>query len=259
MTRAEEELYLCGTKTKKNLSEGCWYQMFEQTLKPLLREEIAENIPLPQAREEEDTPALSLPTPPLWLHQPAPEEPLPPKPLTPSRPSAPDPEGDAPVFAAAAMQRGKLIHLLLETLPDVSPDLWEDSAHILLQKYWPQGGTTEKHTLMREVLAILQHPDFSEVFKPGSQAEVAITGIVADENGQPRILSGQIDRLRILPNKILLVDYKTNYNPPNSAAQIPPSYLQQMQAYTKALRAIYPHHSIEAAILWTHTPSLMAV
>ena len=32
-----------------------------------------------------------------------------------------------------------------------------------------------------------------------------------------------------------------------------------MAAYAAVLRALYPHHAVEAALLWTDGPSLMAI
>jgi ATP-dependent helicase/nuclease subunit A len=71
------------------------------------------------------------------------------------------------------------------------------------------------------------------------------------------VLSAQIDRLAVTERQVLIVDYKTNTKPPQSVEAVPQAYLRQMAAYRLALRQIYPHHEIVAALLWTATPALM--
>ena len=56
---------------------------------------------------------------------------------------------------------------------------------------------------------------------------------------------------------MLIVDYKTSRNVPRNVAEIPAYFHKQMQGYIEVLKILYPHHEIEAAILWTATAQLM--
>ena len=74
-----------------------------------------------------------------------------------------------------------------------------------------------------------------------------------------RAISGQIDRIVVLPDRVLIVDYKTLRPPPAGADDVPAAYLHQLAAYRAAVAAIYPGRPVEAAILWTDGPILMPI
>ena len=71
------------------------------------------------------------------------------------------------------------------------------------------------------------------------------------------VISGKIDRLAVTENDVLIIDYKTNRLAPATADDVPLIYRRQMAAYWAALRRIYPHHRVRAALLWTEGPALM--
>jgi ATP-dependent helicase/nuclease subunit A len=73
------------------------------------------------------------------------------------------------------------------------------------------------------------------------------------------VVFGQVDRLAVTAEAVLLIDYKTNRAPPRSPAEVAPVYLRQMAAYCALLQAIYPDRPVRAALLWTDGPRLMAL
>jgi len=77
--------------------------------------------------------------------------------------------------------------------------------------------------------------------------------------GAAQTINGQIDRLLVGDDKVLILDYKTNRPPPQTAAQIPAIYLRQMRSYHQAMTRIYPSHTVECALLWTDGPNLMII
>ncbi len=113
-------------------------------------------------------------------------------------------------------------------------------------------GTEEREALAMECCAVLAAPKFARLFGPGSRAEVAIVGRVGDA-----VISGQIDRLVVTSDEILVVDYKTNRPPPRTVAEVPAIYLRQMAAYRAVLRDIYPDKPITRALLWTDELAMM--
>ena len=104
-------------------------------------------------------------------------------------------------------------------------------------------------------MAILNDPEFHQIFGPGSAAEISVTGLI----GSNRIISGQIDRLLVTPTDIYIIDYKTNRPPPHHEKDVSPIYIKQMQAYADALKIIYPDRVIHGALLWTDGPRLMPI
>jgi ATP-dependent helicase/nuclease subunit A len=172
--------------------------------------------------------------------------------LAPSRPEnaelGPVPASASPLAARAAennrFQRGKLIHALLQHLPDLPSEARADAARTWLNR--PGNGDADE--LTRETLAILDHPDLAPLFAPGSRAEVPLTGVIAD-----RVVGGLVDRLAVLPDRVLIADYKTNRRPPARIEETPVLYLRQMAAYRAVLREIFPGRAITCALVWTHT------
>jgi len=80
-------------------------------------------------------------------------------------------------------------------------------------------------------------------------------GVCGDWNGLR--LAGTIDRLRVDPDRVLVVDYKSNALVPSGPAEVPEGILRQMGAYAHVLGQVYPGRRIETAILWTRAPRLM--
>jgi ATP-dependent helicase/nuclease subunit A len=107
-------------------------------------------------------------------------------------------------------------------------------------------------------LAVLQDGRFAEVFGPGSRAEVAVAG---SASGLPAGLkiSGRIDRLVVLPGRVLVADFKTNRPSPARIEDADPAYLRQMAIYWAVLAEVFPGRTIEAALVWTDGPKLMPI
>jgi ATP-dependent helicase/nuclease subunit A len=103
---------------------------------------------------------------------------------------------------------------------------------------------------------ILADPHFEPLFGNGSRAEVAITGSI-EIAGRKRVVSGKIDRLAVTPEKVLIVDYKTNRPAPASLEKVPPAYVLQLSLYRALLKPLYPQHQISAALLFTEAPRLI--
>ena len=72
-------------------------------------------------------------------------------------------------------------------------------------------------------------------------------------------ISGRIDRLVVLPQRVLVIDFKTNRPSPARIEEADPAYLRQMALYAAVLAEIFPGRQIEPAIVWTDGPKLMPV
>ena len=160
---------------------------------------------------------------------------------------------------AGRFQRGRLVHALLQTLPDVAPARRRDAAARYLQL--PAHGLSEAEAaaIRDETLAVIDDPAFAPLFGPGSRAEVPLVGTLTDPDGAPFVVSGQIDRLLVGEDEILVVDFKTNRPPPADASGVSAVYLRQMATYRALLSQIYPDRAVHAALVWTDGPRLMAL
>jgi ATP-dependent helicase/nuclease subunit A len=281
MTRAEDRLYICGWNTRNSAPEDCWYKRVERALAagPAsavsfdFSGEIGDGwsgpgwrLDNPQSAEPEGAEAAHLPATPValtlekWAWQPAPAEETPPRPLAPSRPRELEPAPRSPLGedAGRRFRRGRLIHRLLQSLPELPPGERAAAAQRYLVQAAADLEASERAEIAGEVLTVLDDPQFAPLFGPGSRAEVPLTGVVEGRAG-PEIISGQIDRIYVDATKVLVLDFKTNRPAPRTEAAVPALYLRQMATYRAVLLEIYPGHEIECALLWTDEPRLMTL
>ena len=166
----------------------------------------------------------------------------------------------SPLAAAGGLgrfRRGDLIHRLLQILPDLPAAGWASGAASLLarERDLTEGQRAE---MTAAALTVLRDPAFAEVFGPGSRAEVAIAG--AAKALPPGLkISGRIDRLVVLPDRVLVADFKTNRPSPARIEDADPAYLRQMAIYAAVLADVFPGRAIEAALVWTDGPKLMPI
>ena len=263
LTRAEEALFIggaLGTKQKQAPADS-WYARLaplfpEAVADPdwVTRAEIGQRPPdLPPGRQGEFDMLVQLPD---WARRPIGEEPRPPRPLAPSA-MAQDNAADPPLpvaAAALAARRGVLIHALLERLPDVPVDLRPAAARAWLARQAGDMAEAEREEMQGRALAVLAQPGFAELFGPQALAEVPFSATVGTA-----VIAGTIDRLLVTPERILVADFKTARRPPANLEQVPPATLAQMAAYVAALEVIWPGRVVEAAVLYTQVPRLIAL
>ncbi len=157
-------------------------------------------------------------------------------------------------------KRGNIIHRLLQLLPTVPEDRRAALAEQFLRNPSHGLAAAEITAWRDEVLAVLDHPDYVELFSARGRAEVPLCGLVRGQMGDDtsqQVISGQIDRLLVSDSRIIAVDYKSNRPPPADVAAVPRLYLRQMAAYRALLRQIYPGKTIHCGLLWTDGPNLM--
>ena len=154
-------------------------------------------------------------------------------------------------------RRGDLIHRLLERLPDIEAADRPDAARRILARE-PDLTPDQRAEMIEAAFGVLDDDRFAPVFGDGSRAEVALTGSAP---GLPSgvSVSGRIDRLVITAGRVLIVDYKTNRPAPQRIEDTDPAYILQMAVYRAVLKQLYPDRAVEAALVWTDGPRLMAV
>ncbi|MDO5643900.1 MAG: 3'-5' exonuclease, partial [Paracoccus sp. (in: a-proteobacteria)] len=161
----------------------------------------------------------------------------------------PGPEGDDP---EAAMLYGTRLHLLLERLPAMPRAGWPQAARDLLAG--AEGGLPDRATLdhlLAETAAVLDAPDLATLFSPAAGASVlAEVELVADLPGIGP-MRGVIDRLIVTPDRVSVIDYKTNATLPATPEATPEGILRQMAAYRAAIRGAYPGRAVDVGVLWT--------
>ena len=157
-----------------------------------------------------------------------------------------------------AIRRGLFVHTLLQVLPDLAPEERLGAAEIYAAKAGVDLSPSDRETLIASAVAVMDAPEFAPIFSPGSRAEVAVAGDLV-VGGRTFRVNGTIDRLCVRKTAILIVDYKTNRPPPASLDAVPTSYVLQLALYRELLKPIYSDQAIEAALLFTEAPRLIAL
>ncbi len=294
MTRARDRLYIAGFEGKTARASDSWYDLVRDGLAGRLvagddgtgrSVERYEALQTADPAKSKHTLTEAPPPEPLedWATTAAPREPQLTMPLAPSRlapydvdeagepvtpPSTPRTQADEPPSPRPAARtagdrflRGTLTHALLEHLPVIPRQRWQEAAEAFIAA---RGGNLPAGvgaSIVRETLAVLNATEFAILFGPDSRAEVPIAAEIPRPKGRgPALkLNGQIDRLAIDANTVYVIDYKTNRPPPTETAQVAEAYLLQLAAYRLALARLFPDKSLKAAILWTDGPRLMEI
>lgn len=259
MTRAETWLWVCAAENG-NKSGDSWHEQVNEGLTRLGAQsfEFPTGTGLRYARNDWDAGELHLvdariearATLPDWTTRaaaPAPDRSSHRKPS--ELGGAKALPGEAGLDEEAAMARGTALHSLLEHLPRQPHASWPALAEKLL------GETPDRAALLAEATAVLTTPALEPLFDPDSLAEVPVTAALPDGTR----LFGIIDRLIVTPDRVLVVDFKSNAEVPESPATVPEGLLRQMGAYAHALEQIYPGRPVDTALLWTRTATLMSL
>jgi ATP-dependent helicase/nuclease subunit A len=278
MTRAQDRLYIAGWRGQNEPPQDCWYNLVKQGLAGLLTEaEGFDGMTVQRLASKQTEAVATLPesggkpiVPPLpdWASKTAaPERSR--EVLMPSRLGLHSAESagayaEQPPLGPKALAddrrfaRGRLVHTLLQHLPQIAAADQERSARAFVAARGSDLPAEMREEIVSETLAIVRDPRFAPLFSPGSLGEVPVVArFGAGEDA--RELSGQIDRLAVLDDALLVLDYKTNRPPPATLEEVAPGYIAQLAAYRAALRLIYPARALRAAIVWTDGPKLMEI
>jgi ATP-dependent helicase/nuclease subunit A len=278
MTRAADRLVVggCLPGNMNSVRKFSWYDLIVKGLANSglqLQEIEAQDGPIKRYARPEDvaitTAAAAAPTMgapidlPSWLRAPASPGPPADSLLRPSDPTEDEGRsartGEAIQLRARAVQRGTLVHRLLQSLPDIAAEQRRDAARKYLVRNADGWSNSDREALADGVLALIADKRFAAVFGPGSRAEVSIAGRLERPGRPPALVSGQIDRLVVSQNEVLIVDFKTNHAPPTLPTEAPRTYVRQLALYRAVLRKLYPQLPVRAALLWTETPDLMEI
>jgi ATP-dependent helicase/nuclease subunit A len=243
MTRACDELYVCGSKNEREIPKDCWYETIVNALGPAnddgqLRFGPEYTYIDGQAIKQEQRDVL-----PDWLAQP---------PAVESGTRIHSLTGlvsrhvsATKSYDALAARRGIAIHALLQDLPEIEKDKREAFARRKAIRL----GLDEAEAA--KLAHLINAPELTPFFGSESHAEAELRGRL-DEG---RIVSGRVDRIAILATEILLLDYKSDHFVPESVAVDHP-YTKQLALYAELLKSAYPDRKVRAALFWTQGAKL---
>jgi ATP-dependent helicase/nuclease subunit A len=267
MTRAAERLIVCGAQGIQKIPDGCWYSLVCDALQadcvsepaddgegdvlryrkfPALPTAVEQTVPVPPPA------SIELPD---WLTRAAAPVAADAVTILPSR--AVEEAGRRLAGGGrAALLRGSLTHRLLQALPDIPPERRAEAARDYLTRAGRDLEADECARIAVQVMRVIEDPRFRALYAPGSRAEVPIVGRVCAA-GRTVAVSGQIDRLAITPEAVLIGDFKSNRPAPQRFEDVPPGYVRQLALYRAVLLRLYPDRPVRAALIWTEVSDLM--
>ncbi len=280
MTRARDRLYIGGFSGYNKRPDDCWYEMISQTLiadpKTQELEENGETIwrygeasfvdedrqnASQSAQDFATEAALEVPD---WFD----------KAVTQSHdfidiesPSLVlqhmDKDTEPALAQGEARQRGTLIHELLEGLSSglqletLSEEVLQEKAESWLARRTQNTqifDADKQKQMAQEALKVLTNEELKPLFGPQSRFELAVAGRLESQKKGWRHFAGRIDLYVETDDAIIIADFKTNREPPQSDAEnpdeIPPAYLMQMAIY-RALLQKQTHKPVQCYLIWT--------
>ncbi len=96
------------------------------------------------------------------------------------------------------------------------------------------------------------------MFAPGGRAEVPLVGALTLD-GERKAVSGQIDRLCVTGDEVLIVDFKTDRDVPAGPDGVADQYVGQLALYRALLSSLYPDKTVRAALVFVAGPALIEI
>ena len=183
---------MCIRDSNKPIAEKNWYALCEDAFERLSGVKTKDSPSLEgvtrfidsQQEAKPETPETQLAEAtfdvPGWLNEPATPEYstrlLAPSRLADDEEAHSEPGAFSPLRAPDKYFRGRVLHRLLELLPQLPPEKRAAGADALLQKLAASIDEAERKNWRDEVLTVIDDPEFAAAFGPNSRAEVSITG-----------------------------------------------------------------------------------
>ena len=288
LTRASDRLVICGYR-KKNPVPDSWAELVRMALTVdearceartfaagaerwegfVWRHHRRETPAVVDAGKAEAGPATRIALPDSLLRPLPPMQSLP-RPLAPSGVTAviDETEGDRIVPSAlflpdrppgsGAQAKGKIVHRLLQAMPEMDEAERPAAAARYLARAVPQWSEAERQDLADAVVGLVADPGFSGLFAEGSRAEVSIMGTI-HVRGRAYAISGRVDRMGVVGDTVFIADYKTNRVPPATRDDIPFAHRAQLALYREVLSPLFPSKSVECLLVYTEGPHLYSL
>jgi ATP-dependent helicase/nuclease subunit A len=263
MTRAEERLYIAGFYKTAKPSPDCWNSMIEQAFADTAADDapsfweagtsirriattgsLEPSKPLPIVREQRE-----IGFGPDWLFRSVDAQSA----IARMRPSRVGGDREAARKRKEGLVFGIALHQLLQHLPMVPDAARETSGRAFLEARHAFYPRSMHDTLLMQALATLVLPDLAPLFAPEARAELDVMGTLVGHDGGTVDVKGTVDRLRVMPDAVLVADFKSGVPDP----VVPPDYRDQMALYRHVLAPLWPGRPLRMMLVWTAHPSVV--
>ncbi len=246
MTRAEDHLIICGYQGKKTISENCWYELIRSSLSEKSALNKSGNlifgnesqdicVTLSEKNQQNEIEFFSSKFTSETVK-------IKPRPIS----SYVHP---SPLAKKDPMSYGLIFHKILEDSL-VVPDLNIMKTHPLIQTI----NAESKTRMLKSIDKIINNQKFCELIKEDLYTEIAIG---TEDNDLTKI--GRIDLMIIKNSETIIIDYKSDINPPKDRNKVPKTYKKQLDFYKDTVQKIYPDKKVITMILWLESGELMKI
>lgn len=277
MTRAEDQLIICGSSGSNKLPQNCWYEIISRAInieeqQPFDKADSLNNLmPKISNSEPHDLKVITCLEEKNLNYFVVADDNMLPKNM--------EFEGNIAnkqviIFSPDRLLIDRIIKSRRRTYPATSPLITEDFGkygsifHKILEDsvkirdftrlgYHPlinHLSLKQQIKIQKNITLLLNNQEFTKLLEQELETEVNI-GVTSHEN----IKTGRIDLLAISQESITIIDYKSDRNPPISSNLIPDDYINQLNFYRHSLQKIYPDQQIICKILWLESGKLMAL
>lgn len=243
MTRAEDHLIICGYLRGQKLSENCWYDLVYNVIKHITlpdkdghyiygSEDKVENINLIDKKSKGIIYIQNYYNNNFELNHYD-------KILYTS----------SPLLNNQIVEYGLIFHKILEDAIKLK-DLAIMQTHPLINTL----NIAFKEKIFKSIKLIQRNEEFLSLLKNSIKTE--ITFGVSEKND---IKVGRVDLAVFCKDKIIIIDYKSDSNPPLNCQDIKEQYKSQLSFYLESFKKIYVKYIIETYILWLENGNLMFI
>lgn len=246
MTRAEDHLIICGYQGKRNIPENCWYGLISSSLskKSIITEDgkiifgnKSQDV-CPKTLEKNHTTEVEYFSSKL----------MPENTRISQKPTF-SYNHPSPLIKKDPMNYGLVFHKIIEDSLAV-PNLHIMKTHPLIQTL----NAESRKRILSSIEKIANNQKFCDLIKKDFHTEISI-GTKEEE----LIKAGRIDLMVIKKYEVMIIDYKSDINPPDNSQKIPKSYKTQLNFYKNIVQKLYPAKDIITMILWLENGNLMEI
>ena len=263
MTRAQDNLLICGHSGKKTVPENCWYELAKVALEKIgtKRDDgriIYENKDKKYLPDDtDDTSNIITPASNIEF-------------ITPSFITQSNINDDndnnnnstgagkgeneidagryiSPFSKNDSMGYGLVFHKLLEDSVRLKK-LNEMKSHPLISTL----DNMQQQKILKSIELITNNNEFIDLLSKDIKTEVSL-GTHCDKNP----IIGRIDLLIKDGDYLKIIDYKSDRNPAKTESDVAQLYIQQLKFYYKILAKLYPNSIVKTYILWLENGQLM--
>lgn len=250
MTRAQEKLVICGYQGAKSISDDCWYEIINKTMRQLAS--LQQDGSLIYGSNEinyltEEVESLTKYDNIIHFYPEHINKTLVTKTILPDDHII---STTTPLTPDSPLEYGLIFHKILEdTISSKMLDKMSEHPFIKSLTF------SEQSRILCSIKKIQANAEFIELIKLKTITEINL-GMITDSNVMKL---KRIDLMICDGERVIIIDYKSDIRPAYNIDNVPLAYIEQLTNYKNICQLIYPSKQIITKILWLEDGRLMDI